>query len=217
MTVGLNPWTRSNVIYQGTRPHSVYLQELVWCEAPDWIKLCEENGPEPEHILHFLNKEGRSIHHHFGVSNNPSSTIGAVLYLRPNIGTTRNISSKTTSVDLHVTPSTQLNIVSTVRAVFSRPPPAMVLKGETSISRVETFVINGFKWHKTKGTQGRSQTSYKHNYYNILTRQTEKILTDDWVFPRLERLQERENSHKLAAVTEGPYRYNYGTGNSVLI
>ena len=61
------------------------------------------------------------------------------------------------------------------------------------------------------------QTRYKRNYDNRLRKQSEKIQEDDYVYLRVERRDEREHRHKLAAVAEGPYRVIETKENTVVI
>lgn len=57
----------------------------------------------------------------------------------------------------------------------------------------------------------------KRNYDERVRRQREFITTGDYVFLRLERRDEAESRHKIAAVAKGPYKVESVSGHTVVI
>ena len=63
----------------------------------------------------------------------------------------------------------------------------------------------------------KTQERYKKNYDQRLRKQSEIIKEDDFVYLRVERRDENETRHKLAAVAEGPYKVLEATRRTVVI
>ena len=107
--------------------------------------------------------------------------------------------------------------------VLSRPPTALALQAQSRKEQTPKEARDTWKsWLKStlqtaKGKLDQAQARYKRNYDARLRRQTEKIVPDDWVFLRVERRDEREHRHKLAAVADGPYKVNSTHGGTVVI
>ncbi len=96
--------------------------------------------------------------------------------------------------------------------VLSRTPPPLALEPQPSIERTPAEAKSQWKaWlgkalSEAKGRLERAQARYKKNYDARLRRQSERIKKNDYVYVRVERRDEKEHRHKLAAVAEGPYR-----------
>ena len=63
----------------------------------------------------------------------------------------------------------------------------------------------------------KAQERYKRNYDARLRRQLETINKNDYVYLRVERRDENEHRHKLAAVAEGPFKVLETKGKTVVI
>ena len=107
--------------------------------------------------------------------------------------------------------------------VLSRPPPALALKTQPRISRGPIQERQRWKqWLQkalveTKERLRRTQERYKRNYDARLRRQSETIKSNDYIYLRVERRDENETRHKLAAVADGPYRVVEATPLTVVI
>lgn len=63
----------------------------------------------------------------------------------------------------------------------------------------------------------KAQTGYKRNYEARLRRQLEAVRVDDCLYLRLVRKTPKDQRHKLAAVTEGPFLVTNVETNMVII
>ena len=63
----------------------------------------------------------------------------------------------------------------------------------------------------------KAQVRYKRNYDRLLRRQREEIREGDSVFLRVERRNEADTRHKLAAVADGPFQVQGVSNNTVVI
>ena len=63
----------------------------------------------------------------------------------------------------------------------------------------------------------KSQARYKRNYDARLRKQKEKVYLGDQVYLRIEKRDETQTRHKLAAFVDGPYPVVGVRGNTVVI
>ena len=107
--------------------------------------------------------------------------------------------------------------------VLSRPPPPLAIRAQPAPARTPRETRDTWKsWlekalREAKGKLEQAQARYKRNYDARLRRQNEKIEPDNWFYLRVERRDEREHRHKLAAVAEGPYKVLDIRGSTVVI
>ena len=96
--------------------------------------------------------------------------------------------------------------------VLSRPPGPIALKGQPSEPMGTSSFKEKWKAWLTKGiseTRERlkaAQDRYKRNYDKRLRRDIEDINPGDQVYLSVERREEKESRHKLAAIAEGPFK-----------
>ena len=96
--------------------------------------------------------------------------------------------------------------------VLSRPPPPLALKNEPrSYKHPQEARIKWKEWLEkalsgAKNRLMKAQQRYKRNYDARLRKQNETIKKNDHVYLRVERRDENEHRHKLAAVAEGPFK-----------
>ena len=107
--------------------------------------------------------------------------------------------------------------------VLSRPPPPLALQNKPK-SYTDPLDA-GPKWKRwltkivseAKTKLEKTKARYKKNYDARLRKQSERINKNDYVYPRLERREENEHLHKLAALAEGPFKILETKGNTVII
>ena len=107
--------------------------------------------------------------------------------------------------------------------VLSRPPPPLALKSDPK--SYKTPLESRSKWKQwlartvkeAKDKLMKTQERYKRNYDTRLRKQSETIKMDDYVYLRVERRDENEHRHKLAAVAQGPYKVIETKGKTVVI
>ena len=96
--------------------------------------------------------------------------------------------------------------------VLSRPPPPLALKNEPrSYKDPQEARIKWKEWLEkaladAKDMLTKAQQRYKRNYDARLRRHRENIKKNDYVYLRVDRRDEKEHWHKLAAVAEGPFK-----------
>lgn len=107
--------------------------------------------------------------------------------------------------------------------VLSRPPPPLSVKTSqgTPIS-VEHSHNKWRQWLRKTITEARTkldqaQARYKKTYDRRLRNRQEKILPGNNVYLRVEKRDENQTRHKLAAVAEGPYPVQSIHDNTVVI
>ncbi len=107
--------------------------------------------------------------------------------------------------------------------VLSRPPPPLALKHQPRQARGHAQEKQHWKqWLQKALTETRerlrkAQERYKKNYDERLRRQSETIKPEDFIYLRVERRDENETRHKLAAVAEGPFKVISSTRHTVVI
>ena len=107
--------------------------------------------------------------------------------------------------------------------VLSRAPPPFAIQPPSTDPRTPIEYRDCWrhalsKVLKTSGAVLKSTAArMKRNYDERLRRHCEAIKPWDYVFLRVERKDETESRHKLAAVAEGPYKVESVKGNTVVI